>query len=73
MATIQEHTPRKDRIKELQPLYYWHLYGKEKCDKDPNFAFVEGIVFTHKDGRMTKLRRDMFDWHTGKKHKEEEQ
>jgi hypothetical protein len=31
-------------------------------------GFVEGIVFTHPDGRMAKLRRDMFDWFTGRRH-----
>ncbi|MBI4162746.1 MAG: RNA ligase family protein [Candidatus Aenigmarchaeota archaeon] len=33
-------------------------------------AFPEGVVFIHPDGRMAKLRRDMFDWWTGQKHKE---
>lgn len=33
-------------------------------------GFVEGIVFTHPDGRMAKLRRDMFDWYKGKRHKQ---
>lgn len=28
----------------------------------------EGIVFTHKDGRMAKLRRDMFPWYKGERH-----
>ena len=28
----------------------------------------EGIVFTHPDGRMAKLRRDMFDWYKGRRH-----
>lgn len=28
----------------------------------------EGIVFTHPDGRMAKLRVDMFDWYKGKRH-----
>lgn len=28
----------------------------------------EGLVFTHPDGRMAKLRRDMFDWFTGPRH-----
>jgi hypothetical protein len=28
----------------------------------------EGIVFHHPDGRMAKLRRDMFDWYTGHRH-----
>ena len=27
--------------------------------------FPEGVVFTHPDGRMAKLRRDMFDWFKG--------
>ena len=31
-------------------------------------AFAEGIVFTHPDGRMAKLRRDMFDWYEGAPH-----
>ena len=30
----------------------------------------EGIVFVHPDGRMAKLRRDMFDWFVGRRHKE---
>lgn len=28
----------------------------------------EGVVFTHFDGRMAKLRRDMFDWFEGDSH-----
>lgn len=31
-------------------------------------AFVEGVVFTHPDGRMAKLRRDMFPWFEGERH-----
>ena len=31
-------------------------------------CYVEGIVFTHPDGRMAKLRRDMFDWFKGRRH-----
>jgi len=31
---------------------------------------AEGIVFYHPDGRKAKLRRDMFDWYTGHRHKE---
>ena len=42
---------------DLLPLYTLRKYGKD-FDKH----FVEGIVFTHPDGRMAKLRRDMFDW-----------
>ena len=32
---------------------------------------AEGLVFHHPDGRMAKLRRDMFDWFEGPRHKEE--
>lgn len=31
---------------------------------------AEGIVFYHPDGRMAKLRRDMFDWFEGERHKD---
>ena len=30
---------------------------------------AEGLVFYHHDGRQAKLRRDMFDWFKGDKHK----
>ena len=31
---------------------------------------AEGLVFYHPDGkRMAKLRRDMFDWYKGDRHK----
>ena len=30
--------------------------------------FPEGLVFTHPDGRMAKLRRDMFTWFRGDSH-----
>lgn len=49
-------------FKELMPLFNLHR-GKGKD------SFVEGIVFTHPDGRMAKLRVDMFDWYKGKRHK----
>lgn len=52
-------------FKELIPLYSSLLYGSEGRK-----GFVEGIVFTHPDGRMAKLRKDMFDWHVGRRHKE---
>ncbi len=48
-------------FKELMP-----LYSRMQGDKE---GFVEGIVFTHPDGRMAKLRRDMFDWFKGDRHK----
>lgn len=52
---------------DLIPLFYARIHN---CDfKDiPEDAFVEGIVFTHEDGRRAKLRRDMFDWYDGKRH-----
>jgi hypothetical protein len=43
------------------------LFAMSKGDKK---GFVEGVVFHHPDGRMSKLRRDMFDWYDGKRHKE---
>lgn len=58
-------------FKELIPLYSSMVNGEEGRKN----GFVEGIVFTHPDGRMAKLRRDMFDWwfqQGGKKHKENE-
>jgi hypothetical protein len=45
-------------FKELMP-----LFGRKSESE-----FVEGIVFTHPDGRMAKLRRDMFDWYAGQGH-----
>ena len=50
-------------FKELMPLYTLKIHGKE-YDKH----FVEGVVFTHPDGRMAKLRKDMFPWYGGKRH-----
>lgn len=49
-------------FKELFPLYASMNGNRED-------GFVEGIVFTHPDGRRAKLRRDMFDWFKGKRHK----
>ena len=48
-------------FKELMPLYSLMKGIREN-------GFVEGIVFTHPDGRMAKLRCDMFDWYKGKRH-----
>ena len=42
------------------------LYASMKGDREG--GFVEGIVFTHPDGRMAKLRKDMFDWFEGRRH-----
>jgi hypothetical protein len=57
-------------FKDLMPLYSLKIHGKEF-----NKHFVEGIVFTHPDGRYAKLRRDMFSWYyennpNAKQHKE---
>lgn len=49
-------------FKTLMPLYCGHVGSSSK--------FVEGVVFTHPDGRMAKLRIDMFDWYDGPVHKE---
>lgn len=46
-------------LKDLMPLYGRHT----KSD------YAEGVVFTHQDGRMAKLRCDMYDWYEGKGHK----
>jgi len=52
-------------FKTLMPLYSLRTHGKDFAN-----PFVEGVVFTHPDGRMAKLRKDMFDWYTGRRHKE---
>jgi hypothetical protein len=50
-------------FKDLMPLYSLMLNNGTK--------FCEGIVFVHpKTGRMAKLRKDMFSWYPGKRHKE---
>jgi len=50
-------------FKTLMPLYTLRVHGKA-YDRH----YVEGVVFTHPDGRMAKLRRDMFGWFEGKRH-----
>ena len=45
------------------------LFGMVYHNGDKTYP-CEGIVFHHPDGRMAKLRRDMFDWFTGARHKE---
>lgn len=49
-------------FKNLMPLY--------SISKGNKSGFVEGVVFHHPDGRMAKLRMDMFDWYEGKRHKQ---
>lgn len=50
--------------KDLLALFYAINNGGDRT------GFVEGVVFTHPDGRMAKIRRDMFEWYKGKGHKE---
>lgn len=45
----------------------WHGQSLEESRVD-NGTFCEGIMFTHPDGRMAKLRRDMFEWYEGERH-----
>ena len=49
-----------DWFKDLMP-----LFTLRRGEKD---GFVEGVVFTHPDGRLAKLRRDMFSWYQGRRH-----
>lgn len=41
------------------------LFSSIRGDRN---GFVEGVVFTHPDGKMAKLRRDMFSWYIGRRH-----
>lgn len=50
--------------KDLIPLYASMVQGEEGRKN----GFVEGVVFTHPDGKMAKLRKDMFDWFKGERH-----
>jgi hypothetical protein len=53
--------------KDLMPLYWVMKHGLAK-NKDGKYeGFVEGIVFHHPDGRMAKIRKDMFPWHAHRK------
>lgn len=54
-------------FKNLMPLYWVMKHGM-KIENEKYTGFIEGIVFTHPDGRMAKLRKDMFDWYTGDRH-----
>jgi hypothetical protein len=55
-------------MKDLMPLYWVMKHGMTKDKNDCYEGFVEGIVFTHHDGRMAKLRKDMFPWFVGQRH-----
>lgn len=45
----------------------WHGTDLEEASVS-NGTFCEGIVFWHPDGRLAKLRRDMFEWYEGDRH-----
>jgi hypothetical protein len=49
-------TIQKWMVDDLMPLYSYRINGREWDGKH----FVEGVVFHHPDGRMSKLRSDMF-------------
>lgn len=51
-----------DWFRDLLSLFTKHVVGVESP--------AEGLVFHHPDGRMAKLRRDMFPWYQGERHKE---
>lgn len=56
---------------DLLPLYWLMKHGKDEFKGtilEGEKGFVEGIVFTHPDGRMAKLRRDMYSWYKGDRH-----
>ncbi len=44
------------------------FYAKQHSVPYSETPLAEGIVFTHPDGRMAKLRRDMFSWYVGERH-----
>lgn len=49
-----------DWFKELISLFTQRVFKKE--------ILGEGVIFRHPDGRVAKLRRDMFDWYEGPRH-----
>ena len=55
-------------FKTLMPLYNL-MKSKDMGQEEKMGQFVEGVVFTHQDGRMAKLRKDMFPWFVGVSHK----
>lgn len=59
-----EHPKDFNTISEWFKKDIFSLYLRRKGIKE----FPEGIVFTHPNGRMAKLRRDMFEWFEGDSH-----
>ncbi len=62
-------------FKELMPLYSLmkesghQIIASDGTPTGKYHGFIEGIVFTHPDGRMAKLRKNMFEWAKEKRHK----
>lgn len=53
----------------LFSLFYAQWHGTDLDEASVlNGTFCEGVMFTHPDGRMAKLRRDMFEWYDGDRH-----
>jgi len=53
----------------LFSLFYSKQHGTDlETASVSNGTFCEGVMFTHPDGRMAKLRRDMFEWYEGERH-----
>lgn len=52
---------------DLIPLFYSRMHTIPFTELDGS-EYVEGIVFTHPDGRFAKVRRDMFDWYEGERY-----
>jgi len=48
--------------------FQYGLYSQFMRNKAIKEQYAEGLVFYSKDGRMAKLRRDMFDWYVGRGH-----
>lgn len=64
---IQDKYPKNfdsisEWFKELPSLFSNRVVKKK--------VLAEGLIFVHPDGRMCKIRRDMFSWFDGKDHKE---
>lgn len=59
-------------FQDLMPLFSQRMHhSREKNIPGTSIPhFCEGVVFTHPDGRLAKLRLDMFDFYKGRRHKE---
>lgn len=57
--------------KDFQTIFEWFKELPSLFNQRMKLPEVkaEGLVFYHPDGRMAKLRRDMFPWHKGRGHK----